>query len=257
MQRARRLASTAVVAVLAVSGLSACRAESDVAAYVGRTTITEARVDEVFEDAERKVAAAVGQVRAGQGENPDPSAAAPGGVQLQIRRKDVLEALLGVDVLGTLAKQRNITPGELNPAQVAQSLNLPADAAYVGIQAQYRAYLSAFAAGAKPVTASPAELREVYDRFKAAGGFQQNAVPAFEEFSSTLSPEDRQTLEQSMGLREQLKGDVAKLNVTVNPRYGVRELPLLPITIPQKGSTTLVGVPLAGGSGDPVVVDVS
>jgi hypothetical protein len=257
MQRARRLASTAVVAVLAVSGLSACRAEPDVAAYIGRTTITQARVEGVYADAERKLAIAVEQVRAQQSAAPDPNAQpVPEKVELQIKRKDVLEALIGAGVLRDIAKARNVQPTEIPAAQVAQSVGLPEDAEYVKIYSEYRSYLAALSAVAKPIDVTEADMRQVYDRFRAGGGLGETPVP-FEEFSTNLTAEDKQVLQKSIGLRNELKADVEKLDTTINPRYGVRELPLLPVSTQSGASVVLVGLPFGGGSDDgPAVTDL-
>jgi hypothetical protein len=255
MQHARRFASTAVVAALAACTLSACRAEPDVAAYVGDSTITEARVEAVYADAERKLTATAETVRAQQSANPDANAqAVPEKVQLSIKRRDVLEALLGERVLGDIAKQRNVKPAEIPTAQVAQSVGLPESAEYVGVYTRYRAYLSGLAATAKPVNASQADLRQVYDRFKSAGGFGAEPVP-FEQFAGGLNQQDQAALAQSIGLREQIRPDVEKLDLTVNPRYGVDELSLLPFTSQNRGSVTLIGVPLTTGSDGSAVVE--
>lgn len=254
MQRARRLASTAVVAVLAVSGLSACRAEPGVAAYVGDSTITEARVEAIYADAERKLAAAADQVRAQQATPGATGQPVPDKVQLSIKRTDVVQALLGAQVLGDIAKQRNVPAAEIPAAQVAQSVGLPENAEYVAVYVRYRGYLSGLAAAAKPVKASATDMRQVYDRFKGAGGFGNEPV-AFEQFAGGLNEQDQAALAQSIGLREQIKADVGKLDLKVNPRYGIQELALLPFSSPSKGSVSLVGVPLDAGSDAPPVVD--
>ena len=56
MQRARRLASVAVVATLAVSGLAACRSQPDVAVYFGDTSaITVAEVQRIYNDVKSRL----------------------------------------------------------------------------------------------------------------------------------------------------------------------------------------------------------
>ena len=253
MQRARRLASIAVVALTAAGGLSACRSEPDVAAYIGKSTITQARVDAVYADAERKLGTAVDDVRAQQSANPDPSAQpVPDEVKLPITRADVLTALVGSDVLGEIGKKRNVQPAEVQTAAVAQQLGLPADAEYVGIYAKYRGYLSALLNGAPAGQISNADLRQVYDRFKAGGGLGPNPVN-YEDFSTQLQPQDRDALARTVGLRDQLRTQTEDLNLSVNPRYGVDELPLLPVDVQGGKSVNLIGLPLI--SGDPAVVD--
>ena len=80
MQRARRLASVAVIATLGVTGLSACRSAPDVAVYFGSASeISVAEVQRVFDDARTKFDAA----KAGQ---PAPQAA-PDGASAASRRR--------------------------------------------------------------------------------------------------------------------------------------------------------------------------
>jgi hypothetical protein len=221
MQRARRLASTAVVAVLAVTGLSACRNQPGTAAQFGGTTITQDDVDKVYTDAQDKLAKAVEAVRQQQAAAPDPSAQpVPDKVELSITRKDVLTAMIGSQVLRGIAQARNLKPTDIPTASVAQQFSLPQDATYITLYSEYRGYLAALLAAAKPVELTPAELRTVYDRFKAAGGLGEQPVE-FEAFASQLGPEDSQVVSQTLGLRNDLKAEVAKLHATVYPRYGV------------------------------------
>ena len=82
MQRARRLASMVVVASLTVAGLSACRTEPSVAAYVGDSgRVTEKRVQQVWDDAQTALT----------------DAGAPGGVP--ISRGDIVKTLVSADVI--------------------------------------------------------------------------------------------------------------------------------------------------------------
>jgi hypothetical protein len=237
----------------AVGGLSACRSEPDVAAYIGKSRITQARVDAVYADAERKLGTAVDQVRAQQSASPDASAPpVPDEVKLPITRSDVLTALIGSDVLSALGKARNVKPAEVQTAAVAQQLGLPADAEYVSIYSTYRGYLSALLNGATPGQVSNDELRQVYDRFKAGGGLGPSPV-SYEDFSSQLQPQDKEALARTVGLRDQLRTQTKDLNLSVNPRYGVDELPLLPVDVQGGKSVNLIGLPLI--SGDPAVVD--
>jgi hypothetical protein len=195
----------------------------------------------------------VDQVRAQQSANPNPSAPpVPDEVKLPITRGDVLTALIGSDVLSEVGKARNVKPAEVQTAAVAQQLGLPADAEYVGIYSTYRSYLSALLNGAPAGQISNAELREVYDRFKAGGGLGPTPVN-YEDFSSQLQPQDKDALARTVGLRDQLKAQTKDLNVAVNPRYGVAELPLLPVDVQGGKSINLIGLPLT--SGDPAVVD--
>ena len=255
MQRARRLASIAVVAVTAVAGLSACRTEPDVAAYIGKSTITGDRVDAVYADAQRKLDAAVHQARAQQSAAPDPSAPPiPPDVKLAITRGDVLTALIGADLLGRIAKASNVKPAEVQAAQVAQQLQLPADAEYVGLYVQYRGYLSALINTAPVGKPTNADMQSLYDRLKAGGALGAEPI-SYKQFAAGLSAQETDAVSRSVGLRDKLAAEIKKENVSVNPRFGVEELPLLPVVLQTGKSINAIGVPLS--SGGAAVVDGS
>jgi hypothetical protein len=222
MQRARRLASVAAVATLAVAGLSACRSAPDVAAYVGSAKITEARVSAVFNDAKAKAAAG--------------AQAAP------LQRQDVVDTLVGLDVMQVIAKQKGVTATDVPADQVAQSLGLRADAEYVGLYKQYRGLLAAVSNGVAPAKPSTADLKDVYKRLTSAGGNPQGQT--FQQFQSGISAQDQQTLSTNIGLRNSLRPQVAKLNTVVNPDYTTPQLPLVSLQDAQGKEVPLVVLPL-------------
>lgn len=77
--RARRLIAAASVAALGVLSLSACgKASPDVAAYIGDSRYSVARVDAIYSDAQAKYADAVRQGAAQAGQTPAPSSCGPG-----------------------------------------------------------------------------------------------------------------------------------------------------------------------------------
>jgi hypothetical protein len=199
MQRARRLASVAVVASLAVSGLSACRSAPSVAAYVGSAKITEDRVDRIFSDAKTKAAApAAGQPATG------------------LAREDIVSTLVGLDVLRAYAKEKSLTAAALPAADVAKSLSLKADAAYVPIFTEFEGLLQAISAKAPAAQLTEADVRDIYQRFLAGGGLKGQT---FEQFASTLTQQDQQVLQQRISLRNELQPAAAKLDIDINPRY--------------------------------------
>jgi hypothetical protein len=252
MQRARRLASTAVVAVLAVSGLSACRNEPDVAAYIGNTTISESRVDAVYDDAKDKLAASVAQVGADQSADPAAAAQQP---KLTIGKADVVTTLVGLDVQRRIAQQQNIKPTALPAEQLAQSVSLPADAEYVKIYGEYRGYLDAFAQKVQPAKPTEADLRDVYNRLNAGGAIGAEGG-TFEQFAASLSEQDAQVLQQNIGLRNALNTEIHKLRTTVNPRYGNAELPLVSFRNADGNALPLVVLSFAAAPTSPAVIDL-
>jgi hypothetical protein len=235
MQRARRVASVAVAASLAVVGLSACRSSPQVAAYIGKDRITENRVDAVLDDARAKTAA--------------------GAQGAAIKRQDVVDTLIGLDVLQEIAAKRNVTATAVAPADVAQAVGLRADAQYVTLNAQYRGFISAISTAATAATPTTADLRDVYDRLTKGGANPTNQ--SFQAFSSGISSQDAQTLAQTIGIRNYLQPEIAKLNTVVNPKYTSPELTLVSTQGSQGETIPLVVLSLAPSQGDPAVVDAS
>lgn len=238
MYRARRLASVAVTAALAVAGLSACRSAPDVAAYVGPAKITEQRVTDVLKGAQAN------QVTAASGQQVTP-----------ISRQDVVDTLVGLDVMRELAKKHNVTATTIDPAQVAQALGVRAQAEYVGLFTEYRGLLNALSTGIQPAQPTQADLRDVYTRLTKGGANPDGA--SFEQFTGGLAQQDQQTLAQNIGLRNKLEPEIGKLNATVNPRYKSPELPLVSTKTSQDKVLPLVVIRLAPATSQPPVVDVS
>jgi hypothetical protein len=234
MYRARRFAAVAVAA-FAVTGLSACRSAPDVAAYVGSAKITEAQVGHLVSEASGKRTAGT-QV-------PAPT------------RQDVVDTLVGLDVMKEIAKQKSLTPTAVPVDQLAQSLGLAATSEYVALSVQYRGLLGAVSSGAKPATPTEADMRDVYNRLTAAGGNPQGQT--FQQFASGISAQDQQTLQQNIGLRNELQPQIAKLKTVVNPKYTAPQLPLVSLQDAQGNNVPLVVVSFAPAkkSDGPTVVD--
>jgi hypothetical protein len=239
MQRVRRIASAAVAAACAVTALAACRADPEVAAYIGAQKVTAAEVDAIYADAKAKLAAAGGQ--------PD---------RLTLTRPQIVEALLGADVLPRAAQKRHVQPVSVPADQVAQLVNLPPTAQFVNLYTKYRSYLSGLTSAAKPAAVTVGQLRDVYERLKAANALGPQA-PSFEAFSTSLSAENRRAVGQSLGLRSDLRSD-RSIDVTVNPRYGTQGLSLLPAAIQPGQIVSLVDLPFTtDGNAAPVVDSAS
>jgi hypothetical protein len=258
MQRARRLASTAVVAVLAVSGLSACRNEPGVAAYVGGRTISDQTVQDIHADARRALEVYLDTLRAEREKTPDPNQQPiPDTVELKLTPQNILQALVGVQVLKGVVQDRKLQPTAVPPEQLAQQFGLPPTAKYMAVLAEYQGYLTALLTAAKPVELTEPDLRAVYGRLRSGSDAGQGAI-SYEQFTTEiLTPENTDVLKRSYGLRNDLKSIAEKADVTFNPRYGASALPLLPVPSDQGGSYSLVDLPFDEGAGvDPVVVDL-
>jgi len=255
MQRARRLASTAVVAVLAVSGLSACRSEPGVAAYLGDgRTITEERVAGIYNEALDDLTKARKQLPQQEAAGASAAAAAP--VQVPFKQKDVLNALLTVEVLERAAAAKGVQPAnEPTVDQISQAANIGPSWEYTKLYARTFQLRAALLPKAAPAELTDADLRPVYDRLRA--GSTGDATP-YDQFKSQLSAANKQALQQSLGLRNELAKIVADDDVKLNPRFGGQQLVLLSA---QAGNAEvpLVELSFAGAAASeaPFVTDVS
>jgi hypothetical protein len=254
MQRARRLACSAVVAFVALAGLAACRSEPGVAVYLGNRTITMDRINAVYDDARTKLETAVDKVRAQQAGKPGAQPV-PATVDLPISRQDVLAAIVGVDVLKGYAQRKGVSPEPVTAQDVVQEIPLPADSEYIKMAVEYRGYINGLAVAATPATPTEADLRDVYRRLGRAGGFGPGGAVPFEEWTASLTAQQQQVLRQFVGLRNELSKEVAGLKATVNPRFGAAELPLLPFADANGKPAPLVVLPLAPANGPAAVSD--
>jgi hypothetical protein len=247
MQRARRLASVAVIATLAAAGLSACRSAPDVAVYFGSAPeITVAQVERVFNDARTKIKAAQDAAVAQQGASEAPQAP-----KVPLTGPDVVSALVSRDVAVRVAKERNVSlPADLPLDEVAQSLGLPADAEYVRIYAEGRLLFNLLLQGAKPADAGDAELRNVFEVFEATGAMQPGLT--FEQFKGSVSPQAIETLGRASTVRKDVEAQLDQLDVRVNPRFTASEIAVYSEPGPDNKPLSLVAVPLADTGTSPV-----
>ncbi|MEU4245249.1 hypothetical protein [Actinoplanes sp. NPDC026619] len=243
MQRARRLASVAVVASLAVAGLSACRSEPSVAAYLGDNRLTESRVQGVYDQAHDAVVAAAAKSPAG--------AAAT----MPITRNDVVRTLVSADVLAQVAKQQNVSlPADLTLDDYASSLHVPATTEFVQLYAQADTYVRLLRQGVKDAPAiTDADLREVFDVLAANGQVQEGAT--FEQFKSSLQDSNVQLVQGAAAVRKEIAAVTDKLDIKVNPRYQPLGIPVLQFQTQNGDVRPLVSVPL--GSDDTAPVSAS
>jgi hypothetical protein len=246
MQRARRLASMAVVASLTVAGLSACRTEPSVAAYVGDSgRVTEKRVQEVWDDAQASLAAV-----------PEAKGAMP------LTRGDIVKTLVSADVMGQVAKRENVTlPTNLPLGDYATQLKLPQNAEYVRLYAETDAVIRLLRERAGAATASSKappsddDLRQVYDVLKSAGEVDPN-MP-FEQFKTALPAENLQLVTASAAVRDEVVQTTDKLRIKVNPRYQPLQISVLDFQTQNGELKPLVTVPLGAKDGSAPVTDVS
>ncbi|MEO3923537.1 hypothetical protein ABGB07_06715 [Micromonosporaceae bacterium B7E4] len=237
MQRARRLASIAVIAVLGTTVLSACRSDSSVAVYLGDKKITEDEVTSVLDDVRSKVPP--GGHAPGATPAPDaPEVKAP-------TRAQVVGTLVMRELCLKLAADKGFKPSEQAPIEeVARATGLPADSRYVRLFSE----LDACRAGipvSQPVAPTQEELMDVVARGRAAG-----VIPPDAKDGEAGQQLDGDVLRRALAMRNTLTEALESSDVTVNPRYRPLEYPVLTFS----DSSPALVVPI-GQSGADTVVD--
>lgn len=212
MQRARRLASVVVVASLGVAGLSACRSEPSVAAYVGGAErITEDRVDAVYNDVRDKLQAAAGKA-----------------VTPPITRTDVVSVLVGSEMIDKIAAQQGVTaPADLQVPALAQALKLPADSEYAKLYAEWEGVVSALRAKVtSPGKPTDADLQELFDSLVDIQGVDPSTP--FATFKQQLAQsQNMAVVQQTVAVRDEIVKASSGFGIRVNPRYQPAHLPIL------------------------------
>jgi hypothetical protein len=247
MQRARRLASVVVVASLGVAGLSACRSEPSVAAYVGDSErITQDRVDAVYNEVRDKLQAAPAAPETPDGQPAAPAPTSSGPVTVPITRTDVLSLLVGSQLIDKIAAAQSVTPpADLQEPAIAAALRLPADSEYAQLYAKWRGLISALIEKA-PATGTPtdAEFHELHDSLLAVQGVDPS-LP-FAQFKSQIAQGQNMPLVQrSVAVRDEIVKATSAADVRVNPRYQPAKLPVLDLPDQNSGRIyTLMTAPI-------------
>ncbi|MFF5085132.1 hypothetical protein ACFY36_49520 [Actinoplanes sp. NPDC000266] len=227
-----------VVASLSVAGLSACRSEPSVAAYVGDSgRVTEKRVQQIYDDARTALT----------------DAGARGAVP--ISRGDIVRTLVSVDVMSRVAKNENVTlPTNLPLGDYATQLKLPEKAEYVRLYAESDALIRLLRERAGSSSAQPGDedLQGVYDTLRSAG--EVDPAMTFEQFKTQLPAENQQLVSTSAAVRDEVATAADDLKIKVNPRYQPLQISVLDFQTQNGELRPLVTVPLgAADAGAPVI----
>jgi hypothetical protein len=234
MLRARRLASAVAVASLVVGGLSACRSESSVAAYLGSGNISVQEVDDIWEQAydtltdQARTAAAEAEkaqretettrTAAGEKITPAPSVTAER-AQVPFTRTQVLQALVGHEIYTRLAAKHSVRlPADVPYAQFAAEKKLPADSTYTKLYIE-NFYLRGLLTQSLVSTAAPADedMRFVFDQLAANEGVQPGQDYA--GWKAAQSEQNRQAVAAAARLRDEVRATADELRLRLNPRY--------------------------------------
>ena len=184
----------------ALLGLTGCRSSPTVAAYVGDTTLTEERVTQLIDG---YVVWAQGQaVQNGQ----DPS---------QVTKPDrtqVVNYLVRGHLCEEARKKLNFT---------VESPSVPEGSSDLGkAAAQTQACERALPAG-EPVKPTEADAREIFNLGVSHGIFDASAEA--EAIPSLMNSQD---VADALGRKKALSDALTGVPVSVNPKYGVVEVPL-------------------------------
>ena len=250
MQRARRLASVAVVAALAVTGLSACRSQPDVAAYLAAGNISEGRVQKLYTDA-RDAQAAAADAAAAHSPSPAPTdSAAPSKLTLDT----VLDTLISHQVLTTLAQRHNVQiPNPLPLAEYGKLLGLPATSEYVKLYVEVDGLQYALNQGGQGGPLTDSDLREILDRAKAASLADPAETP--QQFAAGLTDANKKVLGTAVALRNEVRAEVNEQHLRLNPRYRPFDIPLLTQRSEAGAAQVLVAQPVGGNQASVPVTD--
>jgi len=224
MPRARRLASTVVVAALAVTGLAACNQAPDVVAYYGNAKgITEGEVQRIWDDSLAKL-------------KPN----AEGKKVMPVSRQDIVGRMVELDAMRQLGKMQGFTGTPGSAAEIAQQLNMAPDAALVTLEAEFQGWATGAQQTVKADELTDADLRDIFQRLKASGPLDGN--PSFEQFAASVTAQAKQALGPALGLRNDLQAAAASLKIKFNPRYAAPSLAIYQTTGPDGNALTLVEV---------------
>jgi hypothetical protein len=208
MQRARRVALVAALAVLGAAALAGCRSQPNVAAYVGDLKITEAKVNQVIDEVLPRMNKS----------------------QLGAVRQDVVRWLVVGEVARRVAAERGYPVEDADRDQLAAQAQLPTGTRLARVYGDWLINVNAVYAKAQPVEATSEDLHAIYDQQVADG-----SLPPGTSFEEATANVDQARLARVVGLRNALRDAAKRMHVTVNPRY--RPLVL-----------TLAGVPLPLGA---------
>lgn len=219
MLRASRLASICVVAALGLAGLTGCRSDPGVAAYVDSTSYSDAEIASIAEEFAANV---------------------PPEQRERIVRdlKDqVLHFLILGKVAGDYARAKNIKMPTPDPDALAEQQRIPPGLRLTSILAEYSAALSGLHAAARPIEPTEADRLEAYRNTTV--GDRPLAQP-YDEVKQAFNAE---SMGQSLGLRQMLGEALDGVDVRVNPAYD--EIFHLPLQI--ESARSWLGVDLTGG----------
>jgi hypothetical protein len=191
----RRLLAVALAGALALTGLTACREQPMVAAYVGDAQLTNADVEKIVHE----FPADIQDAKAGQ------------------IRQSVVNAFVTREVATRIASERKLPIPTKNTdvfASRAKKLGISPTGGFFDLQAGASAAMKAIQSVGQAQAPTEADQRAIFDALVNAGD-----VPPGIQFSDVQKQIDSPELRAALGLRPVIADAVHAYGVTVNPRY--------------------------------------
>jgi hypothetical protein len=230
MHLARRLATVAVVAAVGLGGLTACRSEPGVAAYVGDQRITEETVTAWVDGAAAAPAA-------GEQAQPSPPAGAA------VSRQQAVDLAVTLDLGQQIVEEKNLqVESQITAEQVAAELGVDPGSEYARMYAEWINVAQAILPTSGSGAPTDDQVMTVYRQLVAAGAIEPNLPLA--EVKQAFG--DGAFVTSAVGLGDQLAQQADADNASINPRY----LPLAaPLFVTANGRPVFYQLPYVEGSG--------
>jgi hypothetical protein len=235
MHLARRLVTAAVVAALGIGGLTACRSQPGIAAYVGDQQITEETVTAWVDGA----VPAAGQDQ--QEPSPGPSVGAD--EPPPVSRQEAVDLAVSLDLGKQIVAEKNIqVQDQVTAEQVAAELGVAPGSEYARMFAEWISVAQAILATEGAAAPTDEQIMTVYQQLVAAGAIEPNLPLA--DVKQAFG--DGQFVSSASALADQLAAKADTNNASINPRY----LPLAaPLFVTANGRPVFYQLPYVEGSG--------
>ena len=187
-----------MVAVLGVAGLTGCRSNPTVAAYVGGKQYTQKDIATISDE----LATVIGKLPVAQRQ----------GITLAVIRHQVVQTVVMGDLADKVAADNHVQVKELS-AEELQMADTLAHTRWGLAQARFESRFVALANTAPALAPTEADQRAAYLTLTDQNG---PLKASFNEVRSSLTQE---LLGQRLGMRDLLVAGVHRYHVVVNPKY--------------------------------------
>ncbi|MFD0787153.1 hypothetical protein ACFQZ8_24905, partial [Micromonospora azadirachtae] len=212
VMRARRLIAAASVAALAVLSLAACgRSAPDVAAYVGDTSWSTSRVDEIYDDIQADFGEAVRQELGRTGVSPSPEQ-----LRSTVTREDVLSLLVSLELGKRVVAEKNLqVADQVSPEQLEAVVRVPATTEYTQLWSEWFDVLQALNEQLPPADLSDDAVMAVYQAIAVTGQIDSGLTVA--EVRQAFG--DGGFVRSATAVSAALQQEAERADLSVNPRF--------------------------------------